>query len=180
MSSVQPVRPARLPLEAVLRNAPLSSVSDGAKAPSLPRVQRHFISLKVWKPRQCARAIMRFLETEFNDEVFHLVLQTYRAWQLVHFCKFQPAEALRFVSKVRNYCFKPNDLATVEVPLRPPPFGYKGCIGCWKSLDRAKKRGTWHPFWIAKGKMNITDIGGNCGGGGGGAVDDGAAAGNGP
>lgn len=163
---VQPVRPPPLDLAQAIGNAPPSPVPDGAKAPSLRRIQIPFISLKVWNPRKCARAIMRFLETEFNDEVFRLVKETYRAWQLVFYCKLSPDEALRLVSAVRNYCLAPGDYATIEVPLHPPPFGYNDCPGCWDSLNNAQKRIAWRPFWIATGQVKITDIGGNCGGAG--------------
>ena len=143
-------------------------------APSLRRVQIHFISLKVWKFRECARAIMCDLGLKaFNDEVFHLVRETYRAWQLVRFCRFEPYKALSLLSIVRYYCLAPGDRATSEVILHPPPFGYNGCLGCWKSLDDAQKRRAWLPFWIAIGQVKITESGG----GGGGATDDDPVAG---
>ena len=176
---MSPGRPAQLPLNAVLDEPP-SPVQDGAQAPSLWRVQRQYISSKVWKSRECARAIMCYLGTAFNDEVFHLVVETYRAWQLVFYCGLSPDEALPLVSVCSTYCLALRDSATSEVPLHHPPFGYNGCHGCWKRLNDIQKLRTWIPFWVATGQVTITDIGGNCGGGGSAAVDDGAATGNGP
>lgn len=161
------VRPARLDLDAVLGNTPPSLVPNGARAPSLWRVQNDFVEAEKWKPGECARAIMRFLGLEaFNDEVFRLVVETYRAWQLVCFLRFQPEDALSLVSVVRNYCLTPNDLATRKVPRFPPPSSYNGCAGCWDSLSDSQKRRAWLPFWVATCQVKITE-----GGGGGGGAD---------
>lgn len=157
---MSPGRPAQLPLNAVLDEPP-SPVQDGAQAPSLWRVQNDFVEAEKWKAEECVRAIMCYLGTAFNDEVFHLVVETYRAWQLVFYCGLSPDEALPLVSVCSTYCLALRDSATSEVPLFPPPFGYNGCPNCWYSLSEAQKRRAWILFWIATGQVTITDIDGN-------------------
>ena len=179
MSSVR--RPAPLALKAVLGNAPPSRVPDGAQAPSLPRVQNGFVNAEKWNREGCISAIKRVCNKEnYDHEVFCLVLQTYRAWQLVHSVMPSPDEALRLVSKVFDRDLMPNERVTGEVPPNPPPFGYNGCHGCWDNLDNEAKWRAWLRFWIAAGQLSIPENrengAGGGGGGGGGAVDDGAAA----
>jgi len=115
-------------------------------------VIRYFLADNMWNPKELRLRLRLLWNSTFNTNMLLVILRMHLAWCLVHKFNWTLDDACHHIS--------------ADVPARPPPIGYNGCVGCWYSLTDKEKRKSWDEY---KNRCGLLVTKGNGGGDGGGA-----------